>query len=607
MNRLLRLAFACGLLVLGACSHVSRNERLQAGDYAENSRSTDVGCSKDCAVDSPLLALGDQAYAASTPEAPRHGALILDEGQDALLARVHLIRAARHSIDLQTFHFARDDAGRVVLDELRAAAKRGVKVRLLMDQLNGLADPELQARLAGFHRNFEIRIYNPVFDQAKVSPVEFAGAIVFQFRDLNRRMHNKVMLIDDRVAVIGGRNVQDEYFDWNAEYNYRDRDLLIAGPVTQAMKRNFDAFWNDRRALPPSDLGDVARVLIENKGAPHAPPPPRSERVQKMAADAGDGGAVFARLSPFLYQVGRIDFFGDLPGKHDEGPKSRVDASEALLSVLASSEKELLLQTPYLVMSRPARQLFRRLHKRNPPLSVIVSTNSLAATDAFPVYAMSHKYKRLYLRELGFQIHEYKPFPADMPIDLMAVPGAAEALAADEEADERWLGSGSSRRPVPLKRTGVRIGLHSKSMVVDERIGIVGSHNFDPRSNDFNTESLVMVHDPAFAKALADSIRRDIKPGNSWTIAPRETLPALSQLNYNLGKLSEKLPIFDVWPFPYATSYELKPGCQPLPPGAPGFHDCYQAVGDFPEVNLTLKSVYTRILTVFGAGFIPIL
>ena len=611
MNRGLRLALAGTLLLLGACSHVSRNERLQAGDYAESARSTEVGCTNECAVDSPLLALGDQAYAASAPEAPRHSVVILDEGHDALLARVHLIRAARHSIDLQTFHFERDDSGRVVLDELRAAARRGVKVRLLMDQLNGLADPELQARLAGFHRNFEIRVYNPVFDQAKVSPLEFAGAIVFRFRDLNRRMHNKVMLVDDRVAVIGGRNVQDEYFDWNDDYNYRDRDLLIAGPVTQAMKRNFDAFWNDRRALPPSDLGDVARVLIANQGPPDAAPPARSARVKKMAEDAGDGGTVYAHLSPFLYQVGRIDFFGDLPGKHDEGQKSRVDASEALLNALAGSQKELLLQTPYLVMSRPARQLFRRLHKRNPPLSVIVSTNSLAATDAFPVYAMSHKYKRLYLRELGFQIYEYKPFPADMPIDLMAVPGAAEALAADaeanEESDERWLGSGSSRRPVPLKRAGVRIGLHSKSMVVDERIGIVGSHNFDPRSNDFNTESLVMVHDPAFARALADSIRRDIKPGNSWTIAPRETLPAFAQLNYNLGKLSEKLPIFDVWPFPYATSYELKPGCQPLPPGAPGFHDCYDAVGDFPEVNLTLKSIYTRVLTVFGAGFIPIL
>jgi hypothetical protein len=110
-----------------------------------------------------------------------------------------------------------------------------------------------------------------------------------------------------------------------------------------------------------------------------------------------------------------------------------------------------------------------------------------------------------------------------------------------------------------------------------------------------------------FARALAASIRRDMQPGNSWVIAPKAKLPVLSQLNYNLGKLSEKLPIFDVWPFPYSTSYELKPGCQPLPPADPGFLACYQAVGDFPEVNLTMKMVYTRVLTVFGAGFIPIL
>ena len=607
MTALLRRAWPIALLLLGACSHVSRNERLQAGDYAESARSTEVGCTTDCAVASPLLDLGDAAFAESTPTAPRHKVVLLDGGQDALLARVHLIRAARRSIDLQTFHFEEDDAGRVVLDELRAAALRGVKVRLLMDQLNGLADPELQARLAGFHRNFELRLYNPVFDQARMNPLEFAGAVVFRFRNLNQRMHNKMMLVDDRVAVIGGRNVQDEYFDWNDQYNYRARDLMIAGPVTRSMKRNFDAFWNDRRALPPSQLGDVARVLIQNKGPPASSAKPRSARVERMITAAGDGGAVYARLSPYLYAVGPIDFFGDVPGKHDDGTKSRVDASEALLGALSATRNQLLLQTPYLVMSRQARQLFRRLHKREAPPTVIVSTNSLAATDAFPVYAMSHKYKRLYLRELGFQIYEYKPFPADMPIDLAAVPGAVEALAAAPPIEENWAGSGSSHRPVPLKRAGVRIGLHSKSMVVDERIGIVGSHNFDPRSNDYNTESLVMVHDEAFAKALADSILRDIKPGNSWTIAPKEKLPVLSQLNYNLGKFSEKLPIFDVWPLPYATSYELKPGCQPIAPGAPGFYQCYEAVGDFPEVNLTLKSVYTRVLTVFGAGFIPIL
>ena len=604
MKANLRLIFALSLLMLGACAHVSRQEKRQAEDYAEQARSSAVACALDCAIASPLRDLGDAAYAASTPDHPRHSVILLDHGQDSLLARVHLIRSARRTIDLQTFHFERDDAGRVVLDELRTAAERGVKVRLLMDQLNGLADPDLQAKLAAFHRNFELRLYNPVFEQAQVNPLEFIGGVVFRFRDLNRRMHNKLMLVDDRVAVIGGRNIQDEYFDWNDQYNYRDRDLLIAGPATAAMKRNFDAFWTDDRALPAAELADVARVLLQNHGPPDGPPPPRSARVEVMAAAAGNGAEVFARLSPYLFQVGRVDFFGDLPSKHDDGSKSRTDASQALLTALAGSKRELLLQTPYLVMSRPARRLFRTLHQRAQPLRVLVSTNSLAATDAFPVYAMSYKYKRLYLRELGFQIYEYKPFPADMPIDLTAVPGATAAIVAHGSG---FSGSGSGHGPVPLKRAGVRIGLHSKSMVVDEQIGIVGSHNFDPRSTDYNTESLVMVHDPAFAHALADSIRRDMEPGNSWVIAPKAKLPVLWGLNYNLGKLSEKLPIFDVWPLPYATSYELKPGCQPLPPSDPGFQDCYESVGDFPEVNLTLKMIYTRVLTVFGAGFIPIL
>jgi len=115
------------------------------------------------------------------------------------------------------------------------------------------------------------------------------------------------------------------------------------------------------------------------------------------------------------------------------------------------------------------------------------------------------------------------------------------------------------------------------------------------------------VHDAGFAAALAASIRRDMAPENAWTVAPRAKLPVLAQLNYNLGKLSEKLPIFDVWPWPYATSYEIKPGCAPLPPSDPGFAACYTPAGDFPEVNLTLKGVYTRILTVFGAGLVPIL
>jgi hypothetical protein len=160
---------------------------------------------------------------------------------------------------------------------------------------------------------------------------------------------------------------------------------------------------------------------------------------------------------------------------------------------------------------------------------------------------------------------------------------------------------------VPLKRAGLRIGLHAKSLVIDRRIGVVGSHNFDPRSDEYNTESMVVVHDRAFAERLARSIERDMAPGNAWVIAPRERLPILWGLNYNLGKYSEKLPVFDIWPLPYATSFDLKPGCTPRPPSAPDFYECYRAVGDFPEVNLGLKGIYTRVITVFGAGLIPIL
>jgi phosphatidylserine/phosphatidylglycerophosphate/cardiolipin synthase-like enzyme len=605
------LAFAA--LLLGGCAHAPMHIDPGAAEFAERARSSQTSCPEQpCEIASPLLALGDAAFAESTPAAPRHRVVLLDAGQDSLLARVHLIRAARRTIDLQTFHFEPDDAGRVVLDELKAAARRGVKVRLMMDQLNGLARPPMQARLASFHKNFEFRIYNPVFSQADISSLEFAASVAFRLRDLNRRMHNKMMIVDDRVAIIGGRNIQDEYFDWHPVYDYRDRDLLVAGPVVAgAMKENFEGFWFDHRSLPPTALTDVVEVLKQNQGPPPDDTPPATARVLAMAGKARDGAAVFARLQPFLYSVGPVEFYGDLPGKHDLAPAKRADATNSQLAALRGARKEILLQTPYLVLSRQARRLFREIHQGDPHLPIVVSTNSLAATDAFPAYAMSHKYKRMFIRELGFQIYEYKPFPADMPIDLQAIPGAVETLRKNggewHDPMSEFDPSGFKQGPVPLKRAGVRIGLHSKSMVVDEQVAIVGSHNFDPRSTEYNTESLVLVRDPVFAAALAASIRRDMEPGNSWTIAPKPKMPVLYQLNYNLGKLSEKLPILDVWPFPYATSYEIKAGCKPLLPAHPRFQECYTPVGDFPEVNLSLKMVYTRVLTVFGAGLIPFL
>jgi phosphatidylserine/phosphatidylglycerophosphate/cardiolipin synthase-like enzyme len=173
----------------------------------------------------------------------------------------------------------------------------------------------------------------------------------------------------------------------------------------------------------------------------------------------------------------------------------------------------------------------------------------------------------------------------------------------------RYAGVGVNTR-MPLTREGPRRGLHAKSMVIDQRIGVVGTHNFDPRGDAYNTESALVIDDPAFARALEASIDGDMLPGNAWTIARRNPSQILPGIEYTLAKLSERMPLFDLWPVRYATSYEFVPGPQcprPLPPDDARFRQCYRAVGDFPEVKIGLKSMLTRIFTAFGAGLAPIL
>ena len=167
-----------------------------------------------------------------------------------------------------------------------------------------------------------------------------------------------------------------------------------------------------------------------------------------------------------------------------------------------------------------------------------------------------------------------------------------------------------ANRPVPVAGSGARMGLHAKSMVIDRRIAVVGTHNFDPRSENYNTEAVVVIEDPVFAEALARSSERDIAPANSWTVAPRDKPPVLSGLNYSVGKVLEYSPVLDLWPWRYATNYEFQPGpdCpRPLSRRDPDFHRCYVPVGDFPEVSLGPKTLLTRMLTAFGAGLVPIL
>ncbi|MGY0799811.1 phospholipase D family protein [Lysobacter sp. A286] len=639
---LLRPAIVLLALALGACASLTPQQATRASAVAQAARSTQSSCDAidACAQPSPLRALAGKAFSESTAEQPRHYALLLDSGTNAMLARINLIRSATTAIDLQTYIYDADDAGRLVLDELLIAARRGVRVRLLMDQLAALQNAETLAALAGVHQNFEVKLYNPVLHRARISYPQYLLAAACCWRQLNQRMHTKLLLVDGAIGITGGRNYQDAYYDWDDQYNFRDRDVLVAGPVARAMAVDFGRFWDDSRSVPPARLVDVGRVLLE-RGVPalHTYQFEHPQRAQAMRDDASDRAVVQARLVDRALAVGKVHYVSDGPDKHHaEVPADFAAASHSLGRLIASAQEEVLLQTPYLVLSKPAQGLFERLHDRADPPRVVVSTNSLAATDAFFAYALSYKYKRRYLRDFGFQIYEYKPFPKDAPIDLSTtgavlpdyVPESMQPAAPPTTRPDRnsVLRSARYRRPlqseygatryfhrranepVPLKRAGVRMGMHAKSLVIDRRIGVVGTHNFDPRGDVYNTESAVIIDDIAFARALAASIRRDTSPANSWVIAPRDKPPVFSGLEYSLGKISEYLPIFDLWPTRYATSYEYEPSPEcpaPLPPDDPRFRACYRPVGDFPEVNLVGKGLPTRLFTAFGAGLAPIL
>lgn len=600
----LRLLLAATCLLLGACV-LNRPLARRAAAIVHDGRDHAITCTRadHCAIDSPYRALVDAARAASVPGAPVHYVNVLERGEDALLLRVHLIRAARRSIDMQTFIWAEDDAGWLVLDELLAAARRGVKVRVLVDQLFALDNVEWLARLARAHVNFEVRLYNPTFHEAVTQPLEFAAGVLCCFSTFNQRMHNKLFLVDGEIGIAGGRNVENRYFDWDQEFDYRDRDVLVAGADSGAeMQASFETFWNHRRSVALTRLNDVNRRIVADAGGAAEPAPPANvdwARINALRAHAADAGYMSEHFSTHALRVAKVDYFSDAPDKPLRPGDRADDALSARIGdLLVHARKEVLFQTPYLVLSSRARRIFRDLYKRKPRVQVVVSTNSLAATDAFYVYALSYKYKKRYLKRYGFRIHEFKPFPRDA---ANYVQGYA-ALA----------GSGNGGRyqrygRAPLKRGGVRLGLHGKSLVIDGQVSVIGSHNFDPRSDDYNTESGFIIDDAAVAAQVGSAIARDIDPGNAWIIARRERAAWLAPINDVIADLSTTLPLFDLWPFRYATSFQLKDGCAPMPPDAPAFYACHVDVGDFPEVDLPLKTIYTRIVTAFGAGLVGIL
>jgi putative cardiolipin synthase len=585
-------------LVLSACSLSSKRVE-QVDEIVTTSRTHLINCVADpvdnCSQNSPLISLAENDVRQST-----HHVTLLEIGEDALKIRIHLIRAARERIDLQNFILRRDDTGELLLNELLNAARRGVKVRLLLDQMFTLSDLKYLVQLTLAHNNFEVKFYNPSFNKAKMAKHDWISAVACCFRRFNQRMHNKLLVVDGLVGVIGGRNIADRYFDYDTNYNFKDRDVAVFGSTAEEMQQSFSAFWHNKKSVPVQHLRDVAKELLKGEPDPLEPFVPAA-RLQPLLQQITSESHIRQRFIEPAFEVERLEYFSDLPRKAPYPEDAlKKDMTIELHNVFLQAKHSIVIQSPYMVLSSKARKLFRKLKVENPDIELVFSTNSLASTDADTVYANTHKHKKRYVKGLDFQMYELKPFPVDAPDFFPRWPQLIKEKKQGISSRSAVSGDNSTIAiPAP------RVGLHSKSFVVDGKVALIGSHNFDPRSEGFNTENGLIVWDEKFAQTLEALIRHDTEPQNSWIVAMRPNEEQQKKINHdNIVKTKTK---YESWYYGSTSVFELIEGKERVLPSSPDFYKNYYAVGSFPEVIKTRRQITVLFLSGFFGFLEPIL
>lgn len=518
---------------------------------------------------------------------------VLGGGYDALLLRVHLIRQARTSIAIQTFIWTNDECGRLLMFELIEAAKRGVKVRVIADQMVSDQDPSTVAFLATVHPNIEIKHYRPPLSRLKPSTLQVIVAGVQSFRDLNQRMHNKVFVVDDAVLITGGRNIENTYYDHSLSLNFRDRDVLVVGPAVRQASESFEEFWQYRHAVSSRELNDVADTIAQGRYPRFTQ---RSDYdfggyFDALDREASDAALITERFAARLQPVARAVFICDLPGKRTGVFSKTARITRELRTTLEGAKERITMQTPYLVLSPKAQKLVAEMKEKNPQLVIRVSTNSFASTDNLAAYSANYRLRSTYVEQLNLEVREFKPRPATLrtlfpQYDLMA----------------------RRRAQVKPEEHPTFLSLHAKSLVVDDRVAFIGSYNLDPRSENLNTEAGLLVEDPAFARALREEIDRDLRAENSWVIARRQLPLRLDVLNSLIDGIMSRSPL-DLWPIRNTSSFELRAGAAEVPPGDPAFYERYREVGSFPgaDAPLTNKEILTRLYKAVGTSITPVL
>lgn len=421
------------------------------------------------------------------------GGFVLEDGDGSMIARAWLTEHAESTIDIQYFIFSLDNVGLIACDYLVRAADRGVKVRILVDDILVEADAEDILSLES-HPNIEIKIYNPNINLGK-NIFQKAYNIVTDFRGINQRMHNKCLIVDEKAVITGGRNIADEYFDYDHEYNFRDRDIFLMGKVCQKVSSSFENFWNDGlsqsvTALFPKEKLPVYQINQFDKLHQYACDTANywPQVRQKIASiplafnNMVDSGALILTDS--------IDYISDMPGKNQgsEGLKGSGLTTQTLVKLIQGAQKTIDIQTPYLVTTEIARDLFTAATRRGVRIRIL--TNSLASTDNVEAFS-GYQRDRAKLLKTGVEIYEWRP-DAACRFNIMT-------SALQKKMDY-----------TPI------FGLHAKTMVVDGHITVIGTFNLDPRSAHLNTECITIVHHPSMAKSVLDKMNEEFEPQNAW-------------------------------------------------------------------------------------------
>ncbi|KGJ91459.1 phospholipase D-like domain-containing protein [Colwellia psychrerythraea] len=418
------------------------------------------------------------------------GVYILEQGTEAMFSRAWLSEQAQKSIDVQYFIFSSDNIGLIAVDYLVKAAERGIKVRLLVDDIMVDAKGSELLKLAA-HENLSIKIYNPMANIGK-NIVDKVVNLTTNFHALNQRMHNKTFTVDGKVAITGGRNVADEYFGYDHQYNFRDRDVLLLGGMTDDIQASFNQFWDDALSIPVEKLISSKGKINTNFNALHQYACDPANFEPKIRKQINNLPAVFNEIEQAgaLHWINGVEYISDLPGKND-GNKFLGGSglsTQRLISLVQNAKKSVTIQTPYLVTTDLGKKLFKTLVSNG--VEVKILTNSLASNDNLEAFS-GYQRDRKALLKTGVKIFEFKP---DAQIRKKVMSEVMEGKLQE----------------MPI------FGLHAKSMVIDDDITVIGTFNLDPRSANLNTESITIIPSKKVALSVKAGMLEEMRPENAW-------------------------------------------------------------------------------------------